>query len=326
MKIKQFSHNDLDGVGSIIVGKQAFGDSLSYECCSYDNIDEKVARFILSDEFKETDVVFITDISIKEPALIKLIERDASDKLMIIDHHASAEHLNRYKWAQVSEIEKVTDMYGNETKTLDGEDTRLSSGTTAFYNYLIKNNLLTPTEELYDFVEQVRSWDTWDWTRSNPQNILAKQLNSLHVLIGHYKFINRFSQNPEVTFNGTERTLLEVEERRIESTIYQKKRDVIKMDVNLESGRYKIGVVFADNYHSELGNEIANDNPDIDFVLLVNGGTRLSFRTVKEDIDLSVIAKEFGGGGHPMAAGAVLTDVTRLELIKTIFNTSLNQE
>ena len=34
----------------------------------------------------------------------------------------------------------------------------------------------------------------------------------------------------------------------------------------------------------------------------------ISYRTTKEDIDLSEIAKHFGGGGHPKAAGAELAN------------------
>lgn len=313
MKVKLFSHNDLDGVGAVVVGKKAFGDSLNYECCAYHNIDERVYNFIKSDDFDNTDVIFITDISVKEPEVIELIEEKAKNKLMLIDHHGTAEHLNEYSWAQVSEMETYYDANLTETE-------RISSGTTAFYTFLVENGFLAPSDELFDFTEQVRSWDSWDWTRTNPQNTTAKQLNSLHVLIGHYKFIERFSKNPEVIFNATERALLDVEQRRINSVIYQKKRDVIKRDLVLNKDTFRVGVVFADNYHSELGNEIALDNPDIDFVILINGGTRLSFRGVDEGIDLGQIAKEFGGGGHPMAAGAVLTDDVRKKLIDVVFN------
>lgn len=315
MKVKLFSHNDLDGVGAIVVGKHAFGDSLDFECCAYHNIDEKVKTFLESDEFEKIDAIFITDISVKDPEVIDLINEKATNKLMLIDHHASAEHLNKYSWAKVSETE---DTYSDYLLP----ETRLSSGTTAFYTYLVQNELLVPTDELSDFTEMVRDWDTWDWTRKNPQNITAKQLNMLHVLIGHYKFIDRFSKNPEVVFNATERALLETEERRIESVLFQKKRDIIKKELTLKNNTFNVAVAFSDNYHSELGNAIAEDNPDIDFVILINGGTRLSFRTVKEDIDLSVIAKEFGGGGHPMAAGALLSEETREKLIETILSST----
>lgn len=307
LKVKQFSHNDLDGVGAVIVGKHAFGDNLDYTCCAYGDINKKVKEFIEGEEFESTDLIFVTDISVNDPELIELIEKKAKGKFLLLDHHGTAEGLNQYEWARVSEYEKV-----------DGVE-RLSSGTTAFYFFLVKNGLLKETTELRDFVEQVRSYDTWDWDRVEPKNVIAYQLNSLHNLIGRWKFIERFSKNCEVLFNTTESTLLEVEKRRTEQVIYQKRESMLRKTLTLPIGTFEVGVVFSDSYHSELGNILADENPDLDFILLINGGNRLSFRGVKESIDLGIVASHFGGGGHPMAAGAVLDLKTQEGMVESIF-------
>lgn len=59
-----------------------------------------------------------------------------------------------------------------------------------------------------------------------------------------------------------------------------------------------------------LGNEFVNDyvrSIKADFVFLIKedpeGGVRISFRSKKDDVDVRIIAAEFGGGGHKMAAG-----------------------
>ena len=59
-----------------------------------------------------------------------------------------------------------------------------------------------------------------------------------------------------------------------------------------------------------LGHEFVNDyvrSIKADFVFLIKedpeGGVRISFRSKKEDVDVRIIAAEFGGGGHKMAAG-----------------------
>ncbi len=59
-----------------------------------------------------------------------------------------------------------------------------------------------------------------------------------------------------------------------------------------------------------LGHEFVNDyvrSIKADFVFLIKedpeGGVRISFRSKKDDVDVRVIAGEFGGGGHKMAAG-----------------------
>ncbi|MFZ3232767.1 MAG: bifunctional oligoribonuclease/PAP phosphatase NrnA [Patescibacteria group bacterium] len=59
-----------------------------------------------------------------------------------------------------------------------------------------------------------------------------------------------------------------------------------------------------------LGHEFVNDyvrSIKADFVFLIKedpeGGVRISFRSKKDDVDVRIIAAEFGGGGHKMAAG-----------------------
>jgi oligoribonuclease NrnB/cAMP/cGMP phosphodiesterase (DHH superfamily) len=58
---------------------------------------------------------------------------------------------------------------------------------------------------------------------------------------------------------------------------------------------------------SDLGNKISEQHPDYDFVILWSYNTShkeysIMLRTRNNDVDLSGIAKIFGGGGHPRAA------------------------
>jgi oligoribonuclease NrnB/cAMP/cGMP phosphodiesterase (DHH superfamily) len=65
------------------------------------------------------------------------------------------------------------------------------------------------------------------------------------------------------------------------------------------------GVVFAEKYFSELGNRLCQMHPEIDFVAMIYMSGTVSYRTVKDDIDIGKdVAKLFGGGGHAKAAGA----------------------
>jgi nanoRNase/pAp phosphatase (c-di-AMP/oligoRNAs hydrolase) len=47
--------------------------------------------------------------------------------------------------------------------------------------------------------------------------------------------------------------------------------------------------------------------PEIKFAVLINedrkGHIKGSFRTRNDDVDLSKVASQFGGGGHPKASG-----------------------
>ena len=79
--------------------------------------------------------------------------------------------------------------------------------------------------------------------------------------------------------------------------------------------------VFADRFVSELGNKLCKMHPEIDFVAMIDiDGCTVSYRTVKEDIDLGKdVASLFGGGGHPKAAGSEFGQSIKLKIIGEIF-------
>ena len=81
------------------------------------------------------------------------------------------------------------------------------------------------------------------------------------------------------------------------------------------------GFVFADIYVSELGNRLCKMHPEIDYVSMIDiDGCTVSYRTVKEDIDLGKdVASLFGGGGHPKAAGSKFSQEIKLKVVENIF-------
>lgn len=47
MKIKLFTHTDLDGVGCAVLAYLAFGyENVDVEFCSYDNVNQKVSNLL----------------------------------------------------------------------------------------------------------------------------------------------------------------------------------------------------------------------------------------------------------------------------------------
>lgn len=314
MKVKVFSHNDLDGVGCVIVANVAFYGSLTYNCCSYGSIDKKVKEFLLSPEVNETDLILITDISVSDPEVIELIEQKAKNKLMLLDHHATALHLNEYSWARVA----VEEEYKGKT--------RKSSGTSLLYQFLLESGLVKEDSETRQFVEFVRDYDTWDWHNVSPRNYSANDLNTLFFQMGSGSFIRRFSKNRSLLLSQGERMLLDAEKTKIEKHIYRKRFELKKLTgVKLADKEYNIGYVFSDSYISELGNILAEENLDLDFIAIIAGGGNMSFRTIRTDIDLGAIASEFidgerKGGGHKQAAGAPILSSLTEKFVHSIFN------
>ena len=94
-----------------------------------------------------------------------------------------------------------------------------------------------------------------------------------------------------------------MEEDKIERYIRRKRRELVQK----ETGDLFAGIVYAESYHSELGNELGKEYPHLDYIAILNiGGKRVGFRTIHDHVDVSEVAGQFGGGGHAKASGCSL--------------------
>ncbi|OIJ13411.1 oligoribonuclease [Anaerobacillus alkalilacustris] len=253
-------------------------------------LDFQVSRFL--EKPKKEDVVFITDLSVNEKNQHGLNEFvNKGGKVQLIDHHKTALDFNDYSWANVQ---------------VEYDDGRLAAATSLFYEHLKEEGLITPTDVIEEFVELVRQYDTWEWDKNN--NIQAKRLNDLFFLISiddfEERMVERLKKNETFAFDEFEEKMLALEEGKIQRYVRKKKRELVQTFIE----DYCVGIVHAESYHSELGNELGKDNPHLDYIAIVSvGGKRMSLRTIHDHIDVSEIAGEYGGGGHAKASGCSLT-------------------
>ena len=300
--IKLFTHTDLDGVSCEILGRIAFGEDIDVVRCGYGNIDDKVEEFINSDE--KYDKLFITDISVKKELADAL--NNVSDKVILLDHHKTALWLNEYPYALVQ---------------VEDDSVGKMCGAYLFYEYLKKNHKeFDDTPALKLFIDYVRMYDTWEW-KEKYDNIIPKRLNDLMYIDGPNEFIDKMVYrlgNNLFIFDDTDLMKLQIEQTYINSYITQKNETLMVND-RLFPG-YTVGITFADKYISELGNKLCELHPELDFVVLINMSTlTVSYRTVKDDLDLSDIAKGFGGGGHPKASGSRFDALIVNDMLNNIF-------
>ena len=73
-------------------------------------------------------------------------------------------------------------------------------------------------------------------------------------------------------------------------------------------GGKKVGIVNASHWISEIGNRLA---PHCDFAVIwyfdhEDQRTKASLRAFHDNVDVSEIAKVFGGGGHTKSAGFII--------------------
>ena len=300
--IKLFTHTDLDGVSCEILGRIAFGEDIDVVRCGYGNIDDKVEEFINSDE--KYDKLFITDISVKKELADAL--NNVSDKVILLDHHKTALWLNEYPFALVQ---------------VEDESVGKMCGAYLFYEYLKKNHEeFNDTLALKLFVKYVRMYDTWEW-KEKYDNIIPKRLNDLMYMDGPNEFVDKMIYrlgNNLAIFDDTDLMKLQIEQTYINSYIAQKDESLIVNDDLFPE--YTVGIIFADKYISELGNRLCELHPELDFVVLINMSTlTVSYRTVKNNLDLSAIAKGFGGGGHPKASGSRFDASIINDMLNNIF-------
>ncbi len=288
---KLLSHNDLDGVGCGIIAKLAFGESVEIRYNSVSSLNLEVERFL--DQKPENTFLFVTDLSVSEENAIRLDDYyKKGGKVQLIDHHKTALHLNDFDWGHVV------------VEDADGVST---CATSLLYEYLVKNGHLPPSDSLNEFVELVRQYDTWDWEKND--NIDAQKLNALFYLISFDEFVEkmvtRLASNEHFFFDEVEQQILELEEKKIERYIRRKRRELVQTQID---GLYA-GVVYAESYHSELGNELGKEYPHLDYIAILNiGGKRVGFRTIHDHVDVSKVAGTYGGGGHVKASGCTMTN------------------
>lgn len=306
--IRLFSHTDLDGYGCNIVMKALMGDDTLTIATNvnYDEINETIKKYINNEEYKNYALTFITDISVNEE-IAELIDRTKDLNLVLLDHHPTAEWLNKYKWANVC----VNNCFEK------------TSGTELLFNYFVSlEGLITDWnyfKEISDFVKQVKRYDTWLW-KEKYYDDTPKKLNDLFYILGYDKFYSSLKENNfNIDFLIHDYSyLLENQQKKINKYIEKKNKEIIGCEIK----NYNVGVVFANQYQSELGNRLSELNLQYDLIAMI-GENSISYRTIKEDVDCGEFAKLFNGGGHPKAAGSEINEEQKIKIIDLLFDKGL---
>lgn len=306
MKIKLFTHTDLDGVGCAILAFLAFGrENVNVEWCDYKDVDGKIREFYLCGNPEEYDAIYITDISVDEEVAAEIDSLVAAgQKWRLFDHHVTALWLNRHEWSEV----RVNATIGKQK----------TSGTEMFFKHLVYIDRLNAEvfkpkviNNTIKFVKIVRDYDTWRWKELGEEGVVCKQVNDLFYIYGREEFIvwtlkrlKYYGSYPEFpSFSDEDLLLLEQKQKVIDRYIEKKEQQLI---VQTDSFGYTYGVIFAEQYFSELGNRLCELHPELDYIAMIDiCGGKVSYRTIREDLDVGgTIAHSFGGGGHQKAAGS----------------------
>lgn len=298
-KILLISHiADPDGITPVILAKQVY-KQVDTILTNPGEVDK-----YLEENLDKYETIHITDLNISESLAQKLEKQEnINKKLTIIDHHISSINLNKYSFITV----------------IDEENNQKQSATSLYYKYLLKetNNEILKKESTKGLVEQVRIIDTYDFKTEKDKG--AHNIDALFSILGRENYIEYFTEyikeNDKFKYTEQEKFLIKLEQDKIKNYIEQKEKEIIKAKLD----NYKVAIVYAERYRSDLGNYLINKLEDIDFTIIISITKSISYRA-NGKIDLSVFSKKYGGGGHKNASGSPLPKDLLKNITKQIYN------
>lgn len=385
-KIINITHYDTDGVGCGVLCNH-FASRCGMEAevhhCGYGNIASTIMNVLarLDDHDEDIRLIIISDISFRESdtkvlnAIIKATE-EHDTVIRLLDHHATANWLNEYDWAEVNECDcngvkhcgtwwvyhLLLEILSQEYLTLQDEIDYPTFCLTGFESNPDVKYPRIDTNQLMEYVKVVDLYDTWRWVDDYPDDSSYELAVDLDRLL-KTKGIEEFSQDmleilnsdPKYTLihgcvtsllSDLDCSLIRYKSKEIQRVIDQKGSQMLvgDMEFKVPTGRlydqitnyiftkfsfepaiarhltekykpgyikhFNVGLVYCDDYASEIGNALAKKHPELDFIILVGLPTSISYRCCKDlPIPLGVIANVIGkgiGGGHDKSAGTPL--------------------
>jgi oligoribonuclease NrnB/cAMP/cGMP phosphodiesterase (DHH superfamily) len=220
--------------------------------------------------------VVILDFSYGNELTKKMIEE--ANSLLVIDHHKSA----------MVELHDISNTKFDMTK----------SGAILAWEFF------HPGKEPPKFIRYIQDRDLWNWELEYSKEFSA----AFDMVPFEFEEFEKFEDDS--VFDDA---------RKRGSFILAYSKTVIKKVCEKASPRKMEGmdvmVVNASHWMSEIGARLA---PDCDFAMIWYWDhdeklTKVSLRAFHETVDVSEIAKKFGGGGHKKAAGFQLSKSKHVE-------------
>ena len=306
MKVLLFTHkSDIDGMGNVVLAKLAF-TKVEYRLCETFNLQNEIKKYYDNKTIYDYDRIIVTDMWLEEPTLNKIAkDKKLKDKFFVFDHHKSAlkEGCNKYPFTTI----KITDERG------------MCSGTSLFYEYLIENKFIDIKREIIrEFSELTRKYDTWEW-KTKYYEELPHELTLLFDAVGCENYIEfmfeklKENKNRKFIFNEIEEMFI----RNKKDQTQEKLENYVKKVYYTEVLGQKAGIVFIDyEYRNDLAEYLRSHNFDMDFAMLIalDYGT-ISYRSIKEEVNVRKIAEFFGGKGHDKTASSPISEEQKRKLI-----------
>lgn len=282
---------DLDGVcsGAIAHMKYPYARLLGYD----------YKRDFDIEQVRPGEDVIMADISLPMPLMQQIAERSGS--FLWMDHHVSA--LKEYE-AHFGVVAGTHNELGHENMT-----------------YIYRSDIsaceicwkeLFPGQVMPEAVHMLGEYDTWRCNGSERWNSTILPFQYGMRVAGFApetlaRFLENSQSNEEVIMVG--QSILKYQKQQDERLML--KSFDARLNIPAEQGT--IRCLVCNGAHSSTAFESKWDEEKYDVMVGISFDGKMwgiSLRTTK-DIDLSVIAKSFGGGGHKKAAGCGVDDLKK---------------
>lgn len=292
-KVLLFTHSqDIDGAGCAILAKEAFSEVDVVPTKTF-MITKNVSDYIKREEIFKYDKILVTDLCIKEPVLSMINEdKDLRNKVIVIDHHKT-------------EIEEGNDKYDFVNIIVEHEGKK-ESGTSLFYHYLRVNGLIEDRPIIRELVEWTRQYDVYDWYKI--KNYEAQKLHILFEMLGYDKYMKimrkKIKSDEKISFNLEEEMVVRKYKSMCDKDIKRALEEMIVKDIRVGDEIFRIGYIVIPYKYRNDANEYVKENNKFDIEalgMIMTDIDTVSYRQVK-DVDVSIVAKYFGGKGHRTAS------------------------
>lgn len=323
-RVLLLTHTDLDGSGAAILLRTAYGRQfVAVKHCGNDLMSTAIREAVLDPEAKSVyDCIVVCDISCSEEDAAAIDKCTTKPKLILLDHHLSANHLNKYDWAVVTAESPSDSLRMSEYRGADPSYKPLASGTALLYDYLEYVGLVSSLNKgLRQFAHIVSAYDTWEWVDIFNRSKVCQDMNRLRGVYGLRRFedamVERLKQPTFVPISKFDRAILELEEERITTQVEHVAKRIHLTECVLSGRAYSLAYCFTDMYPNEVFEYMKHEYADIDIYAIVIGSA-VSLRTLRDDISLAELVSPFGGGGHAAAAGFRIEEGQQERMLKLI--------
>lgn len=209
--------------------------------------------------------VMIVDFSYPREQL--LVIHESAKSLVVIDHHKTSEAA----------------LIGLDFCHFDMS----KSGAVLTWEYLFPT---TPLPELFKYVQDR---DLWTWTLPQSKEVSAALRSYPPFFDVWEKFLTPKSIEALKAEGGA---ILRYQQHEIDAALSRPVERVV-------IGGYDVPCVNCTHLISELGNELAQNEPFAALYFDTNDKRVFSLRSTDAGVDVAEVAKQYGGGGHRNAAG-----------------------